>query len=464
MRRGHWDKILLVLSTGFFLITHTPAQIGNSNSVIGEGRFTPGEGDQLSFIREQLLASAFRDVLTKEMNKLGLESTSFWQHYNQKFDQFFEPTRKKLKEQYGIQPGQKISASKRKKYEQVLRLKHRNLKRNYGNIGRAIGQYSIKKLSRSPTLPHTRSISIQAKVNRNILHQIYLNFTAEAKESNINTLYLTVNFKIENMSWNDMGDALEPTFTTAILERWKKNILESTKSQKLQIQNVIMADKDTHSTLERYIQASSETLDPQYTASLWAKFHFTVERTKEEALFQKREYKIRGDFALINLSNQKIILHQDFSPVKKTYHTASADNLRGQLSGLISGIPLNILKKLPPALKALPSRKSKILLSVSPYRNIRDVLTLMRVLGERGIAHQVSPQLQNYSKIGANILLEYSGDPQKVKSLLSSLNNRHISRHLLVKIHNPQNPFKIALETVAAEPANSNKTSLNRDG
>ena len=210
------------------------------------------------------------------------------------------------------------------------------------------------------------------------------------------------------------------------------------------------------------MQTASEALSSQYPSSLWAKFHFTVNRTTEDTLFQKREYKIQGDLALMDLSGQKIVLHQDFSPVRKSYNTASTGQLGGQLSGFIYNIPLNTLKRLPQTLKTLPPRKSKVLLSVTPYRNIGDVLTLVKALGEKGVAHQFSPQLQNYSNIGANISLEFLGNLKKVKAVLLSFNNRHISPHLLVKIYNPENPLKIALEHMAIEQANSMESTKSK--
>ncbi len=436
-----------ILALFMFLIIHVYGQTNRSQYISGEGHFTSEEGDGLNFIRNQLLASAFKNILSKELKTLGFDADLFWLRYDQKFNQFFEPTKTKLEERYGVE--------KRKELKKALRIKRKTLQRNYANIHRAIGQYSIKKTSRSPRFPKAHTISVQAKVNRNILHRIYLDFTTETKESNFQTLYLSVDFQLENMSWNEMGTDIESSFTSAILERWKKEIIEYAKSQNLQIQNVVITDEATFSTLNAYMQTASETLSAQYPSSLWAKLHFTVTRTEEDTLFQKREYKIQGDLALIDLSGQKIVLYQAFSPVRKSYNTASIGQLSGQLSGFIYNMPLNTLKKFPQTLKTLPPPKSKVLLSIAPYRNIGDVLTLMKALGEKGIAHQFSPKLENYSQTGVNVSLKFLGDLKKVKAVLLSLNNRHISPHLSVKIYNPQNPLKMALEYIDTEQTNS---------
>ena len=173
MRKIPRDKILLV----FFILFATClyGQSNRSQYINGEGHFTSEEGDSLNFIRNQLLSSAFKDILSKELKNLGLDADLFWLRYDQKFNQSFEPTKEKLEKQYGAQ--------KRKEFKKALRIKRRVAQRNYANIHRAIGQYSVKKTSRSPRFPKSHTISVQAKVNRSVLHRIYLNFTTEAKRN-----------------------------------------------------------------------------------------------------------------------------------------------------------------------------------------------------------------------------------------------------------------------------------------
>ena len=45
-----------------------------SRYVFGEGRFYAYDDDSLSFVKNQLLSNAFRNVITKEMKSIGLDA------------------------------------------------------------------------------------------------------------------------------------------------------------------------------------------------------------------------------------------------------------------------------------------------------------------------------------------------------------------------------------------------------
>jgi hypothetical protein len=56
--------------------------------VDGEGHFFAKDSDSLSFVKKQLLSSAFRNVMTKELDAMGLDSKLFWQQYDKKFEKY----------------------------------------------------------------------------------------------------------------------------------------------------------------------------------------------------------------------------------------------------------------------------------------------------------------------------------------------------------------------------------------
>ena len=49
--------------------------------VKGEARFRSQDEDALSFIKGQLLDKSFRDVLSKEIQAMGLNSDTFWKNF-----------------------------------------------------------------------------------------------------------------------------------------------------------------------------------------------------------------------------------------------------------------------------------------------------------------------------------------------------------------------------------------------
>ncbi len=460
MEKRYLGKVLLsiVLILGGFL----NAQANRSKYIDGEGRFVSQDGDGLSFIKKQLLASAFRDILSKEFKTLGLDAEFFWSRYDQKFNESFEPVQEKLKEKYGIREGEKVSSAKRKQFKKVLRLRKKSFKARYGNLGRAISQYSIKRMTRSPQVPNARYIRVQAKVNRKILRQLYLRFTTENRDRAFHTLYLSADFKVENMAWNDMGVKVESDFTSVVLDHWKEKLTEGMKSQ---VERIVVVDEGVRSELNQHMKVSKEILlglvqeaeknlnsgifDNNYTSSLWVKLNFVMSKMGEEPLLKKREYKIRGDIVLIDLADQKIVAYEDFASLEKNYTTSNAEKLSSNLASLVYRIPLEAMKEFPQKLASLPPQKSKVLLEVSPYRNIGDVLTFLKFVGEKGIVHQFSASLKGYSKNKANVFLEFSGASQEAKKVLLSLNGKKISPNIFVKIPNLENPFMLGLETIS---------------
>ena len=187
------------------LVTMSFAALSAEKFVSGEGRFFAQDEDSLSFVKKQLLYSAFRDVLSKEMSAIGLDSGTFWTAYDQKFDNYFEPIKQKLKNTYKIVDGEEVSEKQKEAYQKKLRRKKLTLMAKYGRLGRAITSYSIKKMTRSTQMANSRYLNLQAKVNRKLLSSLFRKFTLSSERRRYKKLYLTVNFSLEDMSWVDLG-------------------------------------------------------------------------------------------------------------------------------------------------------------------------------------------------------------------------------------------------------------------
>ena len=152
-------KSLLLLM--FSLLT-TGLFAASNSSIDGEGRFYAKDDDSLSFIKSQLLHSAFSDVISKELKFLGLDSAQFWKSYDEKFESYFTPIKEQMQKKYGINDKPTLDA--KKKFNQRHRLKRLGLKSKYGRLDRAVTSYSIKKMTRSPQIPNSRYINVVLKL------------------------------------------------------------------------------------------------------------------------------------------------------------------------------------------------------------------------------------------------------------------------------------------------------------
>ena len=80
--------------------------------VLGEGRFTATSDDSLGFVKKQVIHQGYLDVISKELESMGLNKELFWQKYNEKFTTSFEATENNLKEKFKIGTGEETQKQK----------------------------------------------------------------------------------------------------------------------------------------------------------------------------------------------------------------------------------------------------------------------------------------------------------------------------------------------------------------
>ena len=70
--------------------------------VLGEGRFNATDDDSLGFVKKQVIHQGFLDVISKELETMGLNKDLFWQKYDEKSKNSFASVELSLKEKYKI--------------------------------------------------------------------------------------------------------------------------------------------------------------------------------------------------------------------------------------------------------------------------------------------------------------------------------------------------------------------------
>jgi hypothetical protein len=435
----------------------------------GEGRFYSRDEDTLAFIKEQLIASAYKDIFTKEMKEMGLDSDKFWRNYEDKFSEYFLPIKETLEKKYGLE--EKPNRKQKDQFNKALRKKRLDLKRRYGKLSRAIPKFSIKKMSRSPQVPNSRYIRLKAKVDRKEVNRIYLQFTAENPERHFSTLYMTMNFNLVNTSWTETGVEIQSDFTDVLANHWKEQLMKRLEGK---IDKIIVTDAATTAELEGFLRMGTEVrkemvssskpqpeiegqqvekepkenqvLGNDFGSSLWLSMNFTIKKIKENVDTKKREFEFNGDLILQDLAHGKIIKFKDFDQRGGSYSFEDLTSLRNSIATGIANIPTPVFNSFEKRLVNFRGGKKRVVLEIVEYDSLGGVESLMKALGERGVTKQFSPMIESFTPDSARIVLEYAGADVEMISILRSLEGKELDGGRVLSFSNEDSYFQLVLK------------------
>ena len=452
------------LTALFFFISIFSA---NANTFVdGEGHFFAKDADSLSFVKKQLLSSAFRNVMTKELEGMGLDAKLFWQQYDKKFDEYFESIKQSLVDKYKPEDPN-TSQVQKGRYQDALRTRRLNAKATYGRLQSAIISYSIKKMSRSTQMANSRYLSLSARVDKKMLRNFYFKFTREDESRHFKTLYISADFNLKSMTWLDAGVEVESDFTAVVKEHWKNWLKQNLSNY---VDNIEIADVVSEEKLKAYLTlpedagksiAQSEgageeektqeggIVDP-FEDSLWLKLSTTIQSVGSNDLLGERKFKVSGDFVLLDLKTNKLVRHFDFVTETKSYKTGDNHQLSYGLASLVYRMPMTDFQEFGNTLVNLPPKMKRVILTVNNVNNVQDLITLKEFLSNKGLAQRFAPSLQTYTGRDGRISLGYQGDNESVVQVLMKLNNQDIGNKKVLVIESPDNPFVLTIKDQAA--------------
>lgn len=449
------------------LITLSMSAFSADKFVNGEGRFFAQDEDSLSFVKKQLLYSAFRDVLSQEMTAIGLDSATFWTAYDHKFDGYFEPIKKKLKVTYKIDDNTEVSEAQQEAYRKKLRRKKLTLMAKYGRLGRAITSYSIKKMTRSTQMANSRYLNLQARVNRKFLNNLYRKFTLSSKRRRYKKLYLTVNFSLEDMSWVDLGVGVESDFTTVVKEHWKRWVEDNIKGD---IEEVIITDSSSESKLKEFIKIPQYTTqaihnftgvehpimknvetgyvrieDDGFREALWLDVKVEIKKKNEDKLLKQREFSFGGEFLLVDLKSNSLAMHFDFVKETAKFSFTKAHTLSSNAASLVYRLPMTQFGKIKSGLSSLPQGKKSVKLEVYNLASLAQLYSFIEILQSKGVTFSLSAQIESFSTSVAFINLKYSGSNEGLSQVLMSLHQLELDSQNLIALKVKDHPFSLTI-------------------
>ena len=298
-------------------------------------------------------------------------------------------------------------------------------------------------------------------MNRRILHKIFLNFTTNNKNRNFLKLYITSNISLKDLSWADMGVEVETDFTSVIKAHWEKWLKDKLNNT---VEQIIFTDESDFSSLSNFMKIPRVTVDSlnadtteetpvnEFSNSLWMKININIDKTYEKDLNQKRGYSISGNYVLIDLNNQELLDHADYSPYDKVYSYRDSKALSSSLATFVYQLPIDNFKNIPESMKNASATKKSINISLNGFDNIKNVFELQKLLNAKGITKQLNAKINFLGSTNSGIEVDFIGSHEDAKNLLKSLTGESIGDNILT-FESKENDLLFSLKEKVSESA-----------
>ena len=394
--------------------------LGDETKKIGKGQFLSHRTDSLAFIKSQLLHNAFKDVISTELEKMKLDHVKFWKNYEAKFSAYFKPIEASLKEKFLVKDG---SFKTKNRYRRILRQKRLTAKRSYGNLDKLIVSYSIKDATRLNSLRKGRShnITVQAKVNRRNLHQLYLDFTKEKIKKNFDILFLTFHFDVNNILWSSVDVRSQDRFTDPIKSFWKDWFVKNSKETFKKV--VIVNGQD-----------QIKSLINDSVQSLWLRSYIYLDQREKNNLLKTSSFAINSNHLFLDTKTHRPLFYSEGNKKISSIEFQENTDLLSQLSTIIYQQPIDSFRKIMSSLESVPINTSQVEIVVNNASNILEIMELSQFITNEGIIYSIEATIAGYSGPMANMVLTHRAEKGEFNNFLINLNRRAFNRERIVEV------------------------------
>ena len=450
--------IFVVLLSSIFALS----LLASTKEIVGEGRFMAEDDDNLTFVKKILLSSAFEDIVTKELNSLGLNSKLFWRQFNEQFEKSFASVDQELKKKYQIdQPTSAATAAltdeQKKKnqddFKQEYRQKRLLARTRFANLSSAVNQYKVLEMSRSTQLPKSRYLKVSAKVDIKELNSLYLKMVgASSTQNSYRRLVISTSFNLQGTNWSDLGVEVPSEFETTIAEHW----LKWWKSGQVNsVEEIILASSSDIKEYQEYFKLSDDAKDsaelannPRYQDVLWLQLSFTIKKKSSNSLQGTRGFSFSGDYVLTDLGQNRVLSFSEFSKPVQNFSYEQDHKLRSAVATAIYAIPLEQFVSVKSQLQSNNLKTNQFYLDVLNVGNINDLFKLERLLISRGVTLQLSSSVSSLNQGKARIKISIVGDGEQLMKFLNSIHQQEIE-NIVVLQKDRSRPYELSLQVIS---------------
>lgn len=430
--------------------------------IYGEGRFWADEEDNLVFIKNQLLFNAYINVITKELENMGLDQESFWQKFNTKFEEKFTADQENLKKKYKIE--ENATAAQKAAYTKALRKLKLEKKRLYMNLGGIIESFAIKKMSKSAVNPQSRFLSLEAKVNKIALNKLFYRLMREKQTSKYEKLFVMLEYELRQTNWTDLGVEGEISFTDELAKAWLKWLNDNKPEN---IGEIVLVDDSILSDIKDHLRLNKE--DIQLHGSNVMKNSLLlinkINMKKEGSEGDENDFKFHysGGVVLMDLATNRAIFENDIAKREKQYDHVAKDKLSSAIATYVYRLSLDNFSQLNKRVVASSGIKVSKKLTITKFDNISQVVAFKKYLQDFGAKLRIGAELSSFDKEKSEVVVFYQGDDTILMNFLAELKMKSEKSDVQFDFIDPAQPFHIKFIKKRTEMNESEKQKVSED-
>lgn len=434
-----------------------------------ESKFLSKDDDKLSFIKKQLISNAFKMVIDKKLKEMNLDSTTFWQNYNAKFEENFSKIKDSLRAKYQPDPEKEIPSNMMEQYESTLRKKRLISKSRYGRLSRVIKSYSIEKFSKSIALPNSHYIKLNANVDEKRLAEVYYKFIGVSSIRAFDKVFVDTKIILKNITWTELGVTTQNDFLNVLNKSWREKI--ELKAGDIFSGGVQVVDNIKRDEINKQLEMSSKISDTlnspdavnEISDSLYVKSIINIKNIDFDEQTMEYFLHFSGGMLIFDLKNGSVVNHLDFPPVELKFTRLDDHSFSSSIAQAMFEMALPVVDNFRKVVEENVKLKQNFELAIEGAKNLDEVYQIQKILKELGVLYFFNPEISEVNNSVVIMNVNYSGVKEKAFAVLNKLENLKIDeeRQLLRKNNLP---FSFELKSVELKGDNKSKEVNQNSG
>lgn len=231
-----------------------------------------------------------------------------------------------------------------------------------------------------------------------------------------NGVWIVADITPLDFTWNNLGLEHESSFTTPLIESWRKWLQENQTA------------KAVHGCLDQCLTFHSQWLDqgapllkgqilpPEYAGGLWLKLSIKLRRDQYSGKFQWE-----GSAVLMDINSKLLILSSDLPREERSWIGLAQKELNSQLATRIYQSALPALKVVAGKLPEELSYSKASYLVIRGGKQMGDALKLVEILKNRGQKVGLVVRWEYSQQSEARFHVFYRGEEKSFTDLLSQV-------------------------------------------
>lgn len=388
----------------------------------GTGVYRSDDGDSQEFIKQQLLYEGFKDIISKELDAMGLNKELFWKKYNDALDIEILALEKSLKEKYQIDNNP--TSSQVQKFKKSFRYRKLIKTRNFGRIQNIISSYTLDKIYRSPKNPKYRRIKLEGAVKTDKLHALYYSLIKGKKSSDYGSLFINSEYILDGFNFSDIGIENPSVITDEVSKSWISWFSDEKRKPK-NIANIEVLDADKKEKLQTYLKLSKGDLRSNipevFVNSLLLDIEIHIKLTVLNERFKEHKLEYFGNAYLKNLQTNLVVKTFKLNTVTKNVVVDEDINLPSLIANDVYRLALGEFNTVASTVKNINPMDSYMALPILGKINVYELNALKDLIVERGVKYSLQANLSDISRERSSLDLYFDGENSDIRNFLVSL-------------------------------------------